>query len=269
MNITAYALSNRALIKFILAILLFGGIYAFDRMSKMEDPEITVMQAMVVATYPGASPYEIELEIADPIEKAILTMPSLKRVETRAMDNYCLLSVELESTTKQSDIQQQWDLLRRKMSDITSSLPKGAAPPVVMDNFGDVYGMFFAITFDGYDTNETMDYISMIERRLKEIEGIGQITLYGNQTPSVEVVLDQARLASLGILPFEILSAIENNNSTIYAGLLDSGDSRYKIDIRGKFASIDDIGNTIIKGHEGETFRLSDIATIRKSVVTP
>ena len=199
MNITAYALSNRALIKFILAILLFGGIYAFDRMSKMEDPEITVMQAMVVATYPGASPYEIELEIADPIEKAILTMPSLKRVETRAMDNYCLLSVELESTTKQSDIQQQWDLLRRKMSDITSSLPKGAAPPVVMDNFGDVYGMFFAITFDGYDTNETMDYISMIERRLKEIEGIGQITLYGNQTPSVEVVLDQARLASLGI----------------------------------------------------------------------
>ena len=269
MNITSYALKNRALLKFLLAILLTGGIFSFYQMSKMEDPEITVIQAMVIATYPGATPYEVELEVAEPLERAILTMPSVRNVQSKSMDNLCMLTIDLEKTTQPGDLQQEWDLLRRKINDIIPSLPSGASTPVVMDNFGDVFGMFYAITFDGFSPTETMDYVTMIERRLKTIEGVGQISLYGEPVPSIDVEIDQTRIASLGILPSEILSSINNNNTTIYGGALESGNSRYSLDIGGKYQSINDIGKSILKGHQDETFKLSDIASIKPGTVSP
>ena len=192
MNITSYALNNRAFLKFLLAILLVGGIYAFYKMSKMEDPEINVMQAIVVATYPGATPYEIELEVADPIERSIMSLPSVKSVQSKSMDNFCMMTVELETTTQSDQLQQEWDILRRKVNDASADLPQGASKPIVLDDFGDVYGMFFAVTFDGYSTVERIKYMSMIERHLKDIEGVGQISVYGKLSPTIAFAIEQS-----------------------------------------------------------------------------
>ena len=150
-NLADYALNNRALVKFFIAVLVIGGIFAFNSMSKLEDPAITVKQAMVVTAYPGASAYQVELEVTDVLEKAIRSMGDLDHVSSRSMDDVSEIMVELSSTVPLAELQQKWDILRRKVMGAQAQLPDGAQPSIVMDDFGAVSGMFYAMTSDGFD----------------------------------------------------------------------------------------------------------------------
>ncbi len=269
MNITTYTLGNRALVKFIMAILVVGGIISFYNMSKMEDPEITVMQAMIITTYPGASAHEVELEITTPLEEAIRTMSRVKTVESKSVADLSQITVILEETVKSSELQQEWDMLRRKVGDLTRKLPKSASAPLVLDDFGDVYGMFFAMTAAGYSETDISDYATMVQRELQNIEGVGRISIYGVHTPTIDIEMSQSQISSLGILPLEILQSINRNNQPIYGGYYNSGDRRVRTDISGKFKSIEDIGNLVIAGHEKEKLKLKDIATIERGLAQP
>ena len=154
MNFTEYALKNKALVYFFVFVLVVGGIYSFFTMSKLEDPAITVKQAMVVTTFPGASAWQVELEVTDVLEKSIRSMGDLDHVESRSMDDISLILVELSSTVPLAELQQNWDILRRKVANVQAQLPAGAQPSTVMDDFGDVYGMFYAMTSDGLSEND-------------------------------------------------------------------------------------------------------------------
>ena len=138
MSLTEYALNNRALVKFFIAVLVIGGIFAFQAMSKLEDPEIKVKQAMIVTVYPGASAHQVELEVTDVLEKSIRSMGSIDHVESKSMADLSMITVELESTIAGDEIEQKWDILRRKVADVQGKLPDGVSPSVVMDDFGDV-----------------------------------------------------------------------------------------------------------------------------------
>ena len=145
MNLSEKALNNKALVYFFICVLVLGGIYAFLQMSKLEDPAITVKQAMIVTVYPGASAHKVELEVTDVLEKAIRTMGDLDHIESRSMDDVSIIMVELHSTIPPSQLQQKWDILRRKVSAAEAQLPSGANPPLVHDEFGHVYGMFYVM----------------------------------------------------------------------------------------------------------------------------
>lgn len=161
MNFTEYALKNKALVYFFVAVLVIGGVYSFFTMSKLEDPAITVKQAMVVTAFPGASAWQVELEVTDVLEKSIRSMGDLDHVESRSMDDVSYILVELASTVPPDDLQQYWDILRRKVANVQTQLPSGAQPSMVLDDFGDVYGMFYAMTSDGFGYQEMMDYASV------------------------------------------------------------------------------------------------------------
>ena len=118
MNFTEYALKNKALVYFFVFVLVVGGIYSFFTMSKLEDPAITVKQAMVVTTFPGASAWQVELEVTDVLEKSIRSMGDLDHVESRSMDDISLILVELSSTVPLAELQQNWDILRRKVANV-------------------------------------------------------------------------------------------------------------------------------------------------------
>ena len=164
-------MSNRALVKFFIAVLVVGGIFAFNSMSKLEDPEIKVKQAMIVTVYPGASAHQVELEVTDVLEKSIRSMGAISSVESKSMADLSMITVELESTVSGADIEQKWDILRRKVADAQASLPDGVSPSVVMDDFGDVYGMFYAMTTDGIGDEELLDYAQLVKRELQDIPG--------------------------------------------------------------------------------------------------
>ena len=149
MNISKWALSRGVLVHAFVAVLIIGGLWAFTQMPKLEDPAVRVKQALVVATYPGASAHQVELELADPIEKSIRQMPDIDHIESSSYADMTIITVELNPTVKDDQLEQQWDLLRRKVENIKPSLPKGSQVMTVADDFGDVYGMVYALTGDG------------------------------------------------------------------------------------------------------------------------
>lgn len=269
MNITEYALNNRALMKFLIAVLVIGGIFAFVSMSMLEDPELKVKQAMVVTVYPGASAHRVELEVTDVLEKAIRSMGDIDNIQSRSLSDLSMITVSLESTVSPSELEQKWDMLRRKVNDVSAGLPEGVRMPVVMDDFGDVYGMFYAMTTDGIADEELLDYAHLVKRELQNTEGVRRVEIYGAANPCIDIEIIQDKMANMGVHPLEILSTLNNQNKTVYPGYFDSGDERIRVAINDNYHSIDDIRNLIIQGHEQDQIRLGDIASVSRGYETP
>lgn len=268
-SVSEYALTNKALVKFFIALLIVGGVWVFYSMSKMEDPELMVKQALVMTVYPGADAHKVELEVSDKLEKAIRQMGDIDYIESKSMNDLSLIKVVLKTTVPSKELEQKWDLLRKKIVDCASQLPSGASVPQVLDDFSAVYGMFYTITADGFSERDMSRYSQFIQRELINLEGIRNVQLYGTATPTVEIVIDKDKMARLGLLPIEIIQTLQDQDKTVYAGYFDSGDERMRVNVSDTFHSLDDIRNLMIQGHESDMFRLGDIAEVRESYESP
>ncbi len=269
MNFTEYALKNKALVYFFVAVLVIGGVYSFFTMSKLEDPAITVKQAMVVTAFPGASAWQVELEVTDVLEKSIRSMGDLDHVESRSMNDVSYILVELASTVPPDNLQQYWDILRRKVANVQPQLPSGAQPSMVLDDFGDVYGMFYAMTSDGFGYQKMMDYAQLVRRTVLDIDGVSSVDIYGERQACINIDIQEAKMANLGVHPAEIILTLRGQNATVYSGYYNSGDKRVRVGVDGSFGDIGDISNLLIRGHEEDHIRLGDVAQITKGYVEP
>ena len=263
-----WAFNNKNLVWFLVVILLLGGLYSAYDMSKLEDPEIKVKVAMVVATYPGASASEMELEVTDPLEKVIRTIDDVKYVQSWSRNDVAILNVELYPTTKDKDLEQCWDMLRRRVNDASSTLPDGVTVKV-QDDFNLVYGMFYTLTGGGYSERELSDYANLIQRELTNIDGVGRVTVYGEKEEVVNIALLPEKMASLGVSPAEVIATLKGHNNIFYAGYYDNGDNRVRVTVADRFRTIDQIGQMIIQGHENDQLRLTDIADIESGFSEP
>ena len=269
MDIGKWAFQNKKLIYFLIAVLMLGGAYSSYEMSKLEDPEITVKLAMVVTTYPGASAHQVELEVTDVLEKNIRSMGNIDNVESYSYNDLSLIQVELKTTVKETDVEQCWDLLRRRVANAQAELPEGASPSVVKDDFGNVYGMFFALTGDGLAERELFDYAELVKREFSEVEGVERVDLYGKRPECINISLLQDRMANLGVKPAEVLATLNGQNKTTYTGYFDNGDNRIRVSVSDKFKTVEDIGSMLIQGHDADQLRLKDIARIEKDFEKP
>ena len=263
-----WALSNKALVWFLVIVLFVGGLFSAYDMGKLEDPEIKVKTAMVVATRPGASATEMELEVTDPLEKAIRTMGDVKYVQSWSRNDVSILHVELNPTIKDADLEQCWDILRRRVADVASSLPKGVTVKV-QDDFNLVYGMFYALTGDGYSEREMSDYARLIQRELTNIGGVGRVFIYGEKEDALNIILLPEKMASLGVSPAEVIATLKGHNNIYYAGYYNNGDNRVRVTVIDRFKTMEQIGQMIIQGHENDQLRLSDIAKIETGFSQP
>ncbi len=264
-----WALGNRKLVYFLIVVLIIGGIFAYYNMSKLEDPELKVKQATVITLYPGASSHQVELEVTDILEKSIRSMKGIGDVYSRSMNDVSMITVELSTLVQNDEVEQYWDLLRRKVSDVQGNLPEGASPSIVMDDFGDVYGIVYALTFDGYDNLEAGKYAELVKKEILKIEGISNVTIYGKQEASIDIELYEDKLANLGVHPAEVLSTLNGQNRTIYSGYYESGDARIRVSVNDRYRTVDDIGDLLLQGHENDQLRLRDIARITENYTNP
>lgn len=263
-----WAFTHRKLVYFLLAVLLVGGLKSVYDMGKLEDPEIKVKIAMVVGVRPGASAHEMELEVTDPLEKAIRTLGDVDYTQSWSQNDLCIIQVELKSTTPDDRLEQCWDMLRRKVADAGMSLPDGTSV-TVQDDFNLVYGMFYALTADGFDEREMADYAGLIQRELTDLDGVARVELYGKREESIDISLRSDRLAALGISPTEVLATLNGQNGTFYAGYYDNGDRRVRVTVADKSRTVEQIRNLIIQGHEDDQLRLGDIATVESGYAEP
>ena len=269
MDLGKWALDNRKLIYFFIAAFIIGGLFSYKGMSKLEDPEIKVKQALIITTYPGASPHQVELEVTDILEKSIRSMSNIDHVESRSMSDLSMISVELSTLVPDDQVEQHWDLLRRKVNDIQHLLPKEASASIIKDDFGDVFGMFYAITADGFSDREIGEYAELAKRSVQNIEGISKVEIYGKQEECINISLYQDKMAYLGVHPAEVLSTLSGQNKTIYSGYYETGDMRLRVSVNDKYRSVEDISYLLLQGHEGDQLRLKDIALVTKGYEAP
>lgn len=269
MDISKWAFQNRNLIYFLIAVLLLGGAFSSYQMSKLEDPEIKVKLAMVVTVYPGASAHQVELEVTDVLEKSIRSMGHIDNVESYSYNDLSLIQVELTTTTQDAEVEQCWDMLRRKVNDAKASLPAGAGTPIIKDDFGNVYGMFYALTGDGLSDRELSDYAELIKREISDMEGVDRVELYGKRSECINISLLQDRMANLGVKPAEVLATLNGQNKTTYSGYYDNGDNRIRVTVSDKFTTVEDISTMLIQGHDDDQLRMRDIARIEKGYEEP
>lgn len=269
MNIGRWAFKEVKLVYFLIAVLVVGGILGAYEMSKLEDPEIKVKTAMVVTMYPGASAHQVELEVTDVLEKSIRTVAGVGDIESYSYNDYSLVQVDLLSTVKDEEVEQCWDVLRRRVAQAQATLPSGVMTPVVKDDFGYVYGMFYALTGEGLSDREMSDYAELIKREVIGIDGVERVELYGQRPECINISLLQDRMANLGVLPVEVLMTLNGQNQTTYSGYYENGENRIRVTVSDKFKTVDDIGNMLIQGHSDDQLRLRDIARLEKAYEDP
>ncbi|MBQ0056529.1 MAG: efflux RND transporter permease subunit [Bacteroidales bacterium] len=262
MDYGRWAFDNNKLVHFLIVVLIFGGLYAYYDMSKLEDPELKVRQALVVGVYPGASAHEVELEMVDPLEKSIRQMADVYSVQSYSYADMGLITVELESTVPDNQLEQHWDILRRKVS--SAPLPSGVQAVQVKDDFGDVFGMFYALTGDGLSDKQLSDYAEYLKREISNIDGISRVDIYGKRSECIDVTLRQDKMSNLGVSPVEVIQTLNGQTETVYGGYFNNGTNRVRVTVGDRSTSVSDISNLIIQGHERDQLRLSDIATIEK-----
>ncbi len=269
MRITEYALEHRVVMIFAIALIFAGGIFAYGNLGKLEDPEFTIKDALVITSWPGATPHEMELHVTDVIEQAVQATDELDEIESYSRAGVSVVKVKLKQSNRSGDMPQLWDTLRRKVGDCQGDLPAGAGPSLVWDDYGDVYGIFLGVTGDGFDHAELEEYVDFLQRELSLVPDVARVSVWGDRTEVVEVVPSRARMASFGVNPGMIAAVLNRQNTVVRTGSIDVGDSRIRLRPTGVFGSLDEIGELVIPGAPGEQVLLRDVAVVRRAYLDP
>ena len=270
MNIPVYSLENKKIIYFFLAIMLIGGIYSFFKLPKKEDSPFVIKQAVLVTQYPGATPQEVEKLITEPIEREIQSMSDVFQIKSESYFGMSKISIELQPTLAPDYMPVKWDELRRKVANIQPRLPSGASAINVSDDFGDVFGIYYALTADeGFTYDDMRDWAQKIKTELTPIQGVQKVYLFAEQTQVVNVRISVPKLANLGIDPNSIQQVLQTQNLLVNTGEIMTGTYQLRVRAEGTYKSIEDIRDQLIVTKGGGEVRLGDIATIERGYMDP
>ncbi|EHK9069792.1 efflux RND transporter permease subunit VmeI [Vibrio parahaemolyticus] len=267
-GIAAYFIRNRVISWMVSLIFLIGGIAAFFGLGRLEDPAFTIKDAMVVTSYPGATPQQVEEEVTYPLEKAIQQLTYVDEVNSISNRGLSQITVTMKNNYGPDDLPQIWDELRRKVNDLKVTLPPGVNEPQAIDDFGDVYGILLAVTGDGYSYKELLDYVDYLRRELELVDGVSKVSVSGQQQEQVFIEVSMKKLSSIGLSPNTVFNLLSTQNIVSDAGAIRIGDEYIRIQPTGEFQSVDELGDLLIteSGAQGLIF-LKDVAEIKRGYV--
>ena len=270
MSLPEYSLKNRKVVGFFLFILLAGGALGFVTLGKKEDSVFVIKSASLVCSYPGATPLEVEQLVTEPIEREVQSMRLVHKITSESYYGLSKILVELDPATRASEIPQLWDELRRKVLNIQPRLPTGASPVTVADDFGDVYGIYYGLSVDGgFTWAELRDWAQRIKTALVTVDGVQKVSLFGEQTPVVNVYVNLAALANFAIRPETIVATIGQQNTIVNSGEKQAGALQIQILEAGTYKGLDDISNQMLTAASGKQYRLGDIARVERGYADP
>ncbi len=253
-------------ITFVLTILaVIYGIYAFYHLGRLSYPDFTIKKAMIVTHFPGASPKEMEELVTDVIEEAVQSIREIREITSQSQAGVSYVTVEILPTVREGELPQVWDFLRKKMRDIQGRLPYGCARPIVNDSFGDVYGIYYALTCNeefarGKSQAQQLNWLKEQGRWLKkellnirEAPDIARIDFYGVQKEVIHLEIPQSKLATQGIAPRRIMQELENQSLILDAGSVRIGNDFVRISPTGEFTTLESILNIVVSDSSGES----------------
>lgn len=272
MNIAEFTIKNTVLSVIVILLTIVGGWSAYKNMARFEDPEFTIRQAQVITSYPGASPHEVALEITEPLEKAIQQMAEVDTIESISTSGKSQITVEIkyEASPSKAHLQLLWSKLRNKVNDAAGHLPPGAGTPYVADDFGDVFGLLYFISGNGYSPAELKTYAKSLQNSILEVEGVARVTIDGLRKEAIFVEISRQEVSALGLSISNIYSILEQQNAVVSSGDVKIGDRRLMIDPTGSIDSVESIQNLLISTDaRGKVIFLRDIARVWRGYQEP
>lgn len=267
-NPASFALRKRTFMAVVIVMIVAAGIIAYGKLGRLEDPTFTIKTALVVTPYPGASPSEVEEEVTDVVEEAVQSMGQVKEVRSTSQEGLSLVYVDMQDDYRSHELPQIWDELRKKVSDVRGQLPPGAGPSIVNDDFGDVYGVFFALTGKGYTMKQLEDYAKDLKKELLLCDDVAKVSIWGTREERIYVEFKRSRLTELGIPPASIYATLSGQNLVETAGKVDIDGEYVRISPTGAFPDESAIGDLLIGGMKG-LVRLGDVATVTRGYQDP
>lgn len=269
MNIAELSIKKSVITWTVTVVVLVLGYLAYQDLPRLEDPEFAIKDAVIATPYPGASPEEVEKEVTEKIEKAMQELGQLKRVESYSTRGMSVVKVKIKDNYDKAALPAVWDEMRRKVLDVLPELPPGSGPPIVNDDFGDVFGVYFALTGKGYTFAELKDVAELLKREFLVVQDVKKVTFFGEQSEAIYVEMSRTKMASLGITKQEIYDALQAKNLPVSGGKIKVGPEYMAIKPTGEFKSEKEFDGLFIASKGGKLIYLRDVATVVRDYVDP
>jgi len=272
MNPAEFSIRNRLICFIVIFGALVSGWFAYENMARFEDPEFTIREAVIITQYPGGTPEEVAEEVTEVLESAVQELQEVEEVRSVSSPGLSRVTVEIkyDFSPSKDALQQIWSKLRNKVADAAGNLPPGASTPLVNDDFGDVYGIYYLLTGDGFSAKELYEYAKDLRIDLLRGDGVGKVVIGGAQKEVIYVEIARDRAAQLGVSVQQVYNDLAQQNSVVSAGDVQVGELRLTITPTGTVDSVSALENIIVStGTSGTLVYLKDVATVRRAYRDP
>jgi multidrug efflux pump len=267
-NLSTWALNHRPLVRYLIAVLLLGGIFSYFGLGQDEDPPFT-FRAMVVRSYwPGATAQQMAEQVADKIEKKLQEVPYADKIRTYTKPGEVLTILQLKDSSPPKEVANSFYTTRKTIGDMKQDLPAGVIGPFFNDDFGDVYGVMFAFSADGYNYAQLKEYVEQTRQQLLRVKDVAKVQLFGVQDEKVFLDFNHQRLAQQGVDINAVLAQITGQLDVAPSGAITTGASNVPVRVSGQTNAVKTLEELPIKVG-ATTMRLGDLARVKRGFVQP
>ena len=268
-RISKFFMNRRTLFWSIMVLIIAVGVLTYLRMPKLEDPAVSVKQASVFVLYPGADAERVEKDVVTLLEENLRSLPDVKKISSTIKPGQALIQVEFNFETPIDEVEQHFDMVRRKVSDTEMLLPPGVMSPIVIDDMMDVYGIFYALSGDDYEIKELETFAKTLKREIMTVKGVKRVNISGLEREVIDISFTPEQLRRNGMLPILIAQALQSSTRAIDAGKMDNGPDRLQINITEGASTVEEISDIILNLPDGKKTRIGDIAKVSRHLVEP
>ncbi len=268
-NLSRWALEHPALTRYLMVVLMVLGMASYFQLGQDEDPPFTFRAMVVRAYWPGATAEQVAEQVTDKLERTLQEVPFADKIRSYSKPGEAQIIFQIKDNSKPGDVPQVWYTVRKKIGDMRGSLPQGVVGPFFNDEFGDVYGVIYALSGQGFTAAEVKTEADSLRQALLRVPDVAKVELFGAQDEKVFVEVSQKKLAQMGLDMGAVLAQLNQQNAVESAGNLQSPADVVQVRVGGQFQSLADLQAMPIRGASGTQIRLSDIATVTRGYSDP
>ena len=268
-NLSRWALEHPALTRYLMVVLLLMGVFAYFQLGQDEDPPFT-FRAMVVRTYwPGATAQQVAEQVTDKIERTLQEVPYADKIRSYSKPGESQIIFQIKDSSRPAEVAGVWYAVRKKIGDMRYTLPQGVQGPFFNDDFGDVYGVIYALEAEGFSMAESKAFADEVRQQLLRVPDVAKVELFGAQDEKLYIEVSQRRLAQLGLDMNQVLTQLGQQNAVESAGVVQTPSDQLQVRVEGQFHAIDELRAMPIRAATGRQLQLSDIAEVRRGYADP
>jgi multidrug efflux pump len=267
-NLSRWALEHIPLTRYLMAVLLIGGMLSYARLGQDEDPPFTFRAMVVRATWPGATALQMAEQVADKLEKKLQETPYIDKIRSYSKPGETTIILQLRESTPPKETAASWYQVRKKIGDIRATLPAGVNGPYFNDEFGDTYGSIVALSGEGFTYAEVKDYADFVRQQLLRVKSVAKVELFGVQDERITIEFSQKKFAQLGITMDSVVAQLAAQNSVEGTGILVTPTDNLQVRVTGALMTVKDLQELDLRAN-GTSFKLGDFATVRREYRDP